>query len=112
MRPILPRLLAVSLLAALSASLPGSASAEDAPAGSYECWYFSTPQPQQNFNLKGASYTDASGASGSVESSGGKLHFSGGNLNGQTAVYKGGNPPTISFIDGNGEEQFFCQLAK
>ena len=31
---------------------------------------------------------------------------------GQTAVYKGGNPPTISFVNGNGEEQFFCQLAQ
>ena len=30
----------------------------------------------------------------------------------QTAVYKGGNPPTISFIDDNGEEQFFCQLGQ
>ncbi len=89
----------------------GQAFAEDAPGGSYECWYFSTPQPLQNFNLKGASYTDSSGASGSVARSGGKMTFSGGNLNGQTAVYKGGNPPTISFIDGNGEELFFCQLA-
>jgi hypothetical protein len=86
--------------------------AEDAPAGSYECWYFTTPQPLQNFNLKGASYTDSSGTSGSVASSGGKMTFNGGNLDGQTAVYKGGNPPTISFINGNGEERFFCQLAQ
>ncbi len=86
--------------------------AESAPGGSYECWYFSTPQPLQNFNLKGATYTDSSGASGSVESSGGKMQFSGGNLNGQTAVYKGGNPPTISFVDANSEELFFCQLTQ
>jgi hypothetical protein len=86
--------------------------AEDAPAGSYECWYFSTPQPLQNFNLKGASYSDSSGAGGSVTSSGGKMTFSGGNLDGQTALYKGGNPPTIRFINANGEEQFFCQLAQ
>ncbi len=112
MRAIPPRLAVISLCSAFAATLPGPASAEDAPAGRYECWYFSTPQPLQNFNLKGASYTDSSGASGSVESSGGKMRFSGGNLNGQTAVYKGGNPPTISFVDGNGEEQFFCQLAQ
>jgi hypothetical protein len=111
MRPILPRLLAIGL-ASMSFFIEQSAFAEDAPAGSYECWYFSTPQPLQNFSLKGASYTDSSGASGSIESSGGKLHFSGGNLNGRTAVYKGGNPPTISFVDGNGEEQFFCQLGQ
>jgi hypothetical protein len=86
--------------------------AEDAPAGSYECWYFSTPQPLQNFNLKGASYSDSSGAGGSVTSSGGKMTFSWGNLDGQTALYKGGNPPTIRFINANGEEQFFCQLAQ
>jgi hypothetical protein len=90
----------------------GPVLAEDAPAGSYECWYFTTPQPLQNFALKGTSYTDSSGASGSVASSGGQMHFSGGNLDGQTAVYKGGNPPTISFVNGNGEEQFFCQLAQ
>jgi hypothetical protein len=58
--------------------------------------------PLQNFTMKGASNTN----------SGGNLQFSGGNLNGQTAVYKGGNPPTISFIDDNGEEQFFCQLGQ
>jgi hypothetical protein len=62
----------------------------------YECWYFSTPQPLQNFNLKCGSYTDSSGSSGSVAGSGGKMTFSGGN----------------SFVNGNGEEQFFCQLAQ
>ena len=71
----------------------------------YECWYFSTPQPLQNFNLKCGSYTNSSGSSGSVAGSGGKMTFSGGNL-------EGGNPPTISFVNGNGEEQFFCQLAQ
>jgi hypothetical protein len=40
------------------------------------------------------------------------MTFSGGNLDGQTALYKGGNPPTIRFINANGEEQFFCQLAQ
>jgi len=111
MRPFLLPLLAMGLFTTL-VLIGFGASAEDAPAGSYECWYFSTPQPLQNFNLKGGSYTDSSGAAGSVASSGGKMTFSGGNLDGQTAVYKGGNPPTISFINGNGEEQFFCQLAR
>ena len=68
--------------------------------------------PLQNFTMKGASNTDSSGATGEIENSGRNLQFSGGNLNGQTAVYKGGNPPTISFIDDNGEEQFFCQLGQ
>ncbi len=40
------------------------------------------------------------------------MMFSGGNLDGHAAVYKGGNPPTISFVNGNGEEQFFCQFAQ
>ncbi len=111
MRPSLLLLLATGLFS-VSVLIEQTAFAEDAPAGSYECWYFSTPQPLQNFNLKGTTYTDSSGASGSVASSGGKMQFSGGNLNGQTAVYKGGNPPTISFIDKNSEELFFCQLAQ
>ncbi|MFZ2018956.1 MAG: hypothetical protein WAU90_09820 [Methyloceanibacter sp.] len=111
MRPFLLPLLATGLFASL-VLLGRGAFAETAPAGSYECWYFSTPQPLQNFNLKGGSYTDSSGASGSVTSSGGKMMFSGGNLDGQAAVYKGGNPPTISFVNGNGEEQFFCQFAQ
>lgn len=40
------------------------------------------------------------------------MTFSGHNLDGQTAVYKGRNPPTISFINANGEVQFFCQLTQ
>lgn len=111
MRLFLLSLLATGVFASLFLAGRG-AFAEDAPAGSYECWYFSTPQPLQNFNLKGGSYTDSSGSSGSVAGSGGKMTFSGGKLDGQTAVYKGGNPPTISFVNGNGEEQFFCQLAQ
>ena len=99
MRPSLLLLLATGLVSPL-VLIGDQAFAEDAPAGSYECWYFSTPQPLQNFNLKGASYTDSSGASGSVASSGGKMTFSGGTLDGQTAVYRGGNPLTISFING------------
>ncbi len=108
MSSILTRLFVVGIFAAL---LPEAAVAESAPSGNYECWYFSTPQPLQNFSLKGGTYTDASGNDGSVTSSGGKMSFSGGNLDGQTGVYKGGNPPTISFINANGEESFFCQLA-
>ena len=111
MRPSLLLLLATGLFST-PVVMPEPAFAESAPGGSYECWYFSTPQPLQNFNLKGDSYTDSSGASGSVASSGGKMQFSGGNLDGQTGVYKGGNPPTVSFIDANGEESFFCQLAQ
>ncbi len=61
MRPFLLPLLATGLFASL-VLLGRGAFAETAPAGSYECWYFSTPQPLQNFNLKGGSYTDSSGA--------------------------------------------------
>jgi len=64
------------------------------------------------FHHEGREQHRSSGATGEIENSGGNLQFSGGNLNGQAAIYKGGNPPTISFIDDNGEEPFFCQLGQ
>ena len=95
MRPILP-LIATGIVC---------------PGGQLRMLVFQHAGPLQNFTMKGASNTDLSGATGEIENSGGNLQFSGGNY-GQTAVYKGGNPPTISFIDDNGEEQFFCQLGQ
>ena len=44
-----------------------------------------------------------------VTVSGSKLHFSGGNLDGRTGIYNGGNPPTISFYNADGEEVLLCQ---
>jgi hypothetical protein len=57
-------------------------------------------------------YTDASGVSGSVTISGDKMLFSGGHLNGRTGIYNGGNPPTISFYNADGEQILLCQLAR
>src|SRR6476660_5246278 len=36
---------------------------------------FQHAEPLQNFTMKGASYTDSSGAASVIENSGGKLHF-------------------------------------
>jgi hypothetical protein len=47
--------------------------AQRAPSGNYECWYFSVAL--QNFSRKGASFTDASGQSGSISEAGGKMLF-------------------------------------
>jgi hypothetical protein len=108
MTSVLTRLLVVGFLGAL---LPETAAAESAPPGKYECWFYSTPQPLQNFSLEDGTYTDASGVSGSVTISGDKMLFSGGHRNGRTGIYNGGNPPTISFYNADGEQVLLCQLA-
>jgi hypothetical protein len=94
---------------ALAAMLPGVATAKAVPPGRYECWFYTTPQHLKDFTLSGSAYTDASGVSGSVTISGNKLAFRGGNLDGRTGIYNGGNPPTISFYNADGEEVLLCQ---
>ena len=109
MTSVLTRLLVVGFLGAL---LPETAAAESAPPGKYECWFYSTPQPLQNFSLEAGTYTDASGVSGSVTISGDKMLFSGGHLNARTGIHNGGNPPAISFYNADGEQVLLCQLAR
>src|SRR4051794_2612976 len=84
------------------------------PPGKYECWYFSRAQPGLNFTVNGGgTYTDVEGKSGTISmSAGAKITFRGGAHDGSNAVYKGGNPPTISFIGQRGAEAAFCQLAR
>jgi hypothetical protein len=84
------------------------------PPGRYECWYFSRAQPGLNFTVNGGgSYTDVEGKPGKISLSGaGQIAFSGGAHDGSNAVYKGGNPPTISFVSPRGAEAAFCQLAR
>jgi hypothetical protein len=100
-------LLVVGILGAL---WPGAAAAEGAPLGKYECWFYSTPQPLHNFSLAEGSYTDASGVSGSVTVWGDEIHFKGGNFDGRTGIYRPGNPPTISFVNADGEVILLCGL--
>lgn len=76
----------------LAAIWPGVLAAKGIPPGPYECWFYNTPQPLKNFTLKGGTYIDASGVSGSVTISGKKLKFSGGNLDGRTGIYNGRRP--------------------
>ena len=108
MRSVPARLIVLGVLAAW---LPHAAFAESASPGAYECWFYSTPQPLQNFTLKGETYVDASGTSGSVTISADQIHFSGGKLDGRTGIYRSGNPPTISFVNADGEVILLCGLA-
>ncbi|HLO21612.1 MAG TPA: hypothetical protein VK192_14105 [Sphingomicrobium sp.] len=94
---------------ALAATLPCVLAAKGVAPGPYECWFHNTPQPLKNFTLKDGTYIDASGVSGSVTVSGKELKFSSGNLDGRTGIYNGGNPPTISFYNADGEEVLLCQ---
>ena len=109
MTSVLRCLIVVGFLGAL---LPETAAAESAPAGNYACWFYNTPQPLKNFSLSDGTYTDASGVSGSIAVSGNKMLFRGGNLNDRTGIYNGGNPPTISFYNADGEQVLLCQLAQ
>ncbi len=96
-------------LFAIAAVWPSILAAKGIPPGPYECWFYNTPQPLKNFTLKDGTYIDASGASGSVTVSAKKLKFSGGALDGRSGIYNGGNPPTISFYNADGEEVLLCQ---
>jgi len=97
------RLSAIALgVFALAAVLPGVAAAKVVPPGRYECWFYTTPQHLKDFTLKGSTYIDASGVSGSVTISGNKL-------DGRTGIYNARNPPTISFYNADGEEVLLCQ---
>jgi len=109
MNSTLTRLVVVGVLGVL---LPEAAAADTAPPGQYECWFYSTPQPLQNFSLADGGYTDASGMSGSITITGDRLLFKGGHLNGRTGIYDGGNPPTISFYNADGERVLLCQLVR
>ena len=106
---IAPHLAAFGLLAAL---LTEAAAAESIAAGPYECWFYSTPQPLQNFTLEDRGYIDAAGVRGSVAVSGKKMRFKGGALDGRTGIYNGGRPPTISFYNADGEQVLLCQRSK
>jgi hypothetical protein len=102
-----PTILGALCLAAL---LPSPLAAKGVPQGRYECWFYNTPQLLKNFTLNGSTYVDAAGVSGSVAVLGKKLKFKGGNLDGRTGIYNGGNPPTISFYNADGEEVLVCLI--
>ncbi len=99
------------LIGSLCALWPETAAAQDIPLGKYDCWFYSTPQPLHNFSLAEGSYTDAKGVSGSIIISGDEIHFSGGNFDGRTGIYRP-NPPTISFVNADGEVILLCGLVR
>ena len=104
------KLIAASLaLASLSA--PAKA---QIPAAHYVCYHFTTPLPLLNFTITGnGQYTDAGGAHGTFRANGnGQFVFSGGNFDGQTAVFRSGNPPTVAFMGTGGGETETCQPGK
>ncbi len=100
----------ISLALFVSAAMwPRLLAANGIVPGPYECWFYNTPQPHENFTLTDGQYIDASGVAGSVTVSGKTLAFKGGALDGRTGVYNGGSPPTISFYNPDGEEVLLCQ---
>jgi hypothetical protein len=102
----------VLLVATAGSALPVIALAQGAPNGRYECWYFTSPRALYNFALPGGGvYIDSEGKRGSVTMSGTQMMFREGALDGQRAIYVGGNPPTVSFRDAQGAERFLCQRA-
>lgn len=102
----------VATLAALG-SIAAPAVAQIPPAH-YVCYYFTTPLPLMNFTITGpGQYTDAGGVHGTFSANGtGQFVFSGGNFDGQTAVFRPGNPPTVAFQGTGGRETETCQPGK
>lgn len=89
------------------------AKAESVATGSYECWYFTRAQPGLNFRIVAdGSYMDVEGKRGNFSLAADRsMTFQGGAHDGTRAVYKGGNPPTISILGPSGKEAAFCQRA-
>ena len=101
-------------LAVASVALASAPALAQIPPEHYVCYYFTTPTPLLNFTITGpGQYTDASGVHGTFSANGtGQFVFTGGNFDGQTAVYRPGNPPTVGFQGTGGRETETCQPGK
>jgi hypothetical protein len=99
------------LAVAISAvAMPTLAQAQ-VPNGRYECWFFRSARPGLNFNLiGGGKYADVNGNAGTVSMAGAQMAFAGAALDGQRALYKGGNPPTVAILGQRGDEVSSCRL--
>jgi hypothetical protein len=104
--------LCIFAVALATAVAPAVAQAQ-VPNGRYECWFFRSARAGLNFNLTdGGRYTDVNGNAGTVSIAGAQMTFIGAALNGQHALYKGGNPPTVAIVGPRGNEVSSCQLRK
>jgi hypothetical protein len=100
----------VASLWILAVVMPTVAQAQ-VPNGRYECWFFRSARPGLNFNLIGGGrYSDVNGNAGTVSVAGAQMAFAGAALDGQRALYKGGNPPTVAILGQRGDEVSSCQL--
>ena len=100
----------VASLWILAVVMPTVAQAQ-VPNGRYECWFFRSARTGLNFNLIGGGrYSDVNGNAGTVSVAGAQLAFAGAALDGQRALYKGGNPPTVAILGQRGDEVSSCQL--
>jgi len=85
--------------------------AQNVPVGLYGCWTYTIHRPEMAFAVIGVGlYSDAAGRKGTFSNDGGRMRFSGGSLDRQSAIYKGGNPPVVSILGPGGDEAAFCQL--
>ena len=85
-----PLPLVATLAVLVSIAAPATA---QIPPAHYVCYYFTTPLPLMNFTVTGpGQYTDAGGNKGSFSAANGagQFVFTGGNFDGQTAVFRPG----------------------
>ncbi len=106
----MPKLVQLITASVALAAIAAPASAQIPPAH-YVCYYMTTPLPLMNFTITGpGQYTDAGGNRGTFRANGaGQFIFSGGNFDGQTAVFRPGNLPTVAFVGTGGRETETCQ---
>jgi hypothetical protein len=92
-----------------SASVPVLAEGPSVPMGFYNCWTHTMRRPDVTFAVTGpGSYADSRGTAGTFRLEGNRIRFSGGSLDRQLAVFKEGNPPTVSILGPGGAEDAYC----
>jgi len=112
-----PRFRRLGIVTALAALAPLAAHAQGAgiPVGKYECWNGSSARMAYNFSTSGAGrYADTEGKPGTYELAAGGMNitFHGGALDGQRAIYRPGNPPTVTILGPSGGGVGDCQLVR
>jgi hypothetical protein len=89
--------------------MPVLAEGPSVPMGFYGCWTHTMRRPDVTFTVTGpGSYADSRGAAGTFRLEGNRIRFSGGSLDRQLAVFKEGNPPTVSILGPGGKEDAYC----
>ena len=113
-RSMLRGIAAVGFLCSLI-PLVAAAQGTGIPVGKYECWNGGSARMAYNFvSWDGGRYTNTEGYPGTYELAPRTktVTFHGAALDGQKAIYRPGNPPTVSILGPSGNAVGDCQLVR